>query len=207
MKQNAERAIRRILKHEGGFVHHAQDPGGATNKGITIATYRRHINPNGTIADLKALTTEQAVKVYRYQYWNAVRGDDLPAGLDYAVADFAVNSGPSRAIKYLQNVLGVKADGVMGPVTLAAAKKARPIITINLLCDDRLAFLKRLRTWNTFGKGWSSRVARVRRDAVSDASQAHVEPEPAKPPREGNENPQSNWLASMLAAILGAFRK
>lgn len=201
MKQNADRAIRRILKHEGGFVHHAQDPGGATNKGVTIATYRRYIKPNGTIADLKALTTDQAVKVYRYQYWNAVRGDDLPAGLDYAVADFAVNSGPSRAIKYLQNVLSVKADGVMGPVTIAAAQKARPIIAINLLCDDRLAFLKRLRTWGAFGRGWQRRVDEVRRDAVADASAAPVEDAPAKP------SPKSNWLADLLALIVGLFRK
>ncbi|MFG6591294.1 glycoside hydrolase family 108 protein [Sulfitobacter sp. 1A12157] len=196
----AEVSIARILRHEGGFVNHPKDPGKATNKGITIATYRRYIKASGTVADLKALTTEQAVKVYRYQYWNAVRGDDLPAGLDYAVADFAVNSGPSRAIKYLQNVLSVKADGVMGPVTIAAAQKARPIIAINLLCDDRLAFLKRLRTWGTFGRGWQRRVDEVRRDAVADASAAPVESTPAKPA-------QQHWLSALIAAILGVFRK
>ncbi|MCU0909782.1 MAG: glycoside hydrolase family 108 protein [Rhodobacteraceae bacterium] len=171
--------IPRILKHEGGYVNHPSDPGGPTNKGITLATFRRYISRNGTVADLKALTTDQAVRVYKAQYWDAVRADELPAGLDYAVADYAVNSGPGRAVKALQRVLGVAVDGKIGPVTLSAARAVSVAGAINALCDERMAFLRRLKTWPTFGKGWTRRVADVRADALRDA----VAPQrPAEPP-------------------------
>src|SRR5690606_31383462 len=124
MNKNFQQALEKVLKHEGGFVNHPADPGGATNKGITLATYRRYIKRNGTVDDLKALTTEQAGKVYKAQYWDKVRGDDLPSGLDYAVFDFAVNSGPAKAVKELQKVLGVTQDGIIGPITLEAARAA-----------------------------------------------------------------------------------
>jgi len=167
---NASRAIREILKHEGGYVNHPSDPGGATNKGITIATYRRYIKRSGTIADLKRLTTEQAIHVYKAQYWDKVRADDLPSGVDYAVADFAVNSGPSRAAKYLQAVVGVKQDGKIGPHTLKATRQMTAADVINRLCDNRLAFMKRIKggaSWKVFGRGWSRRVADVRAKSLA----------------------------------------
>jgi|TARA_R100000455_G_scaffold29778_1_gene20211 lysozyme family protein len=208
MKQNADRAIRRILKHEGGYVNHPRDPGGATNRGVTIGTLRSlgmDLDGDGDVdvTDLKRLTEADAVKVYKRFYWDKVEADFLPAGVDYAVADFAVNSGPSRAAKYLQNVLGVKADGDIGPVTIAAAQKASPVLTINLLCDDRLAFLKRLSTWDTFGRGWSSRVAGVRRDATADAKSSPVEAPPAPPATEIPGKP-SIWSA-IVAALQSIF--
>lgn len=161
-----DRALVAVLEHEGGYANHPKDPGGATNKGITIATFRKWVKRDGTVADLKKLTTEQAGKVYRGVYWNAIRGDELPAGLDYAVFDFAVNSGPTRAVRYLQGILGVKADGQIGPATLKAIKKKTAAELIQRLCDDRLAFLRRLNTWPTFGKGWSRRVGGVRNLAL-----------------------------------------
>jgi lysozyme family protein len=193
MKQNADMAIRKILEHEGGYVNHPDDPGGATNKGITIATFRSYIKRNGTIADLKALTTQQAVDVYKAQYWDAVRADDLPSGVDYTVADFAVNSGPTRAAKYLQAVLGVTQDGTIGPQTIAAANAiTNPKAIINNINADRLAFMKRIqggKLWKTFGRGWQRRV-----DAVRSTSLALVDAKPATP---------VHWLVALLQSLFG----
>lgn len=179
MRSNFERALDAVLKHEGGYVDHPSDPGGATNKGITIATFRKWVKRNGTKADLRRITDAQVAKVYRAQYWNKVKGDDLPSGIDYAVFDFAVNSGPGRAAKYLQGVLGVAQDGVIGPKTIAAAHAADPRSVINNLCDRRMAFLHRLSTWPVFGRGWSSRVRGVRQLALSLAPVAKQAPIPA----------------------------
>jgi lysozyme family protein len=184
MRANFERALANVLVHEGGFVHHPRDPGGATNKGITLATYRAWIDKNGTVSDLKRISADQVARIYRLGYWNAVRGDDLPGGVDYAVFDYGVNSGPGRAVKALQGILGVKQDGIVGPITLAAAKAADAVETIKRLCDQRMTFLSGLGTWDTFGKGWAKRVAGVREDALQLASQpaqAPEEPPPAVP--------------------------
>ncbi len=110
-----------------------------------------------TKAEVRALTVSAVAPIYRARYWNAVRGDDLPAGLDYAVFDFAVNSGPGRAVMALQRALGVADDGRLGPVTLAALAGKDPTALIADLCDDRMAFLRKLSTWGSFGKGWTSR--------------------------------------------------
>lgn len=167
MEANFRQALPLVLKHEGGFVNHPSDPGGATNKGITLGTYRQYVKKNGTVADLKAITDEEVAKVYKLFYWDAVKGDQLSAGVDYAMFDFAVNSGPGRAIKFLQHIAGVAQDGVLGPVTVAAVSALAPEKVVNQLCDDRLAFLKRLSIWSTFGKGWGRRVSDVRAHALS----------------------------------------
>lgn len=171
MDRNFARALPLVLKHEGGFVNLASDPGGATNRGVTLATFRAYVKPGGTVADLKAITDEQVATVYYRHYWAAVNAAALPSGIDYAVFDFAVNSGPARAAKYLQAILGVEQDGRVGPKTIAAAQKADQRLVVDRLCDNRLAFLKRITSggkllWNTFGKGWDRRVSEVRRDAL-----------------------------------------
>src|SRR5690554_4025264 len=181
MERNFPAALSAVLKHEGGYVDHPKDPGGATNKGITIGTFRKWVKKNGTKADLRAISDADVAKVYRKHYWSKVRGDDLPDGIDYAVFDFAVNSGPGRAAKFLQAVLGVPQDGAIGPVTIAAAHKAAPATVIHRLCDDRLAFLQRLSTWDAFKNGWRSRVLGVRNDALHMVAAA---PQPAPQPQE-----------------------
>lgn len=187
MQGNFEQSLKEVLKHEGGWSDHPKDPGGATNFGITIATFRKWIDKDATKDELRKITDDQVAHIYRKVYWNAVRGDELPSGLDYAVFDFGVNSGPSRAIKYLQAVLGVEQDGKIGPVTLQAVHKADVDDVIDALCDRRLAFLRALKTWPTFGKGWGSRVAGVRAKALTMAaagykpSTKHLGPE-TKPP-------------------------
>lgn len=167
MDRNFQRALSLVLKHEGGWSDHPKDPGGATMKGVTLANFRKYVKPNATKDDLRKITDQQLATVYRRFYWDAVSGAELPDGIDFAVFDFAVNSGPARAAQYLQKVVGAVPDGKIGPATVKATKSALPATVIHKLCDDRLAFLKRLKTWPTFGKGWDRRVKEVRADALA----------------------------------------
>lgn len=149
------------LKYEGGFVNNPADPGGATNKGITLNTYRHFLNPNGSISDLKAITDEEVRQIYAGGYWNVVRGDSLPRGVDLCVFDFAVNSGPSRSVKYLQAIVGCQGrdiDGFIGVKTLDLVNNMDPTTIVALMKTKRMAFLMSLGTWVTFGKGWKARV-------------------------------------------------
>jgi len=177
MDRNFKISLKEVLKHEGGWSDHHSDPGGATMKGVTIATFRAYVNPKGTKEDLKKITDAQLETVYRRQYWDKVHGAELPDGVDFAVFDYAVNSGPSRAVKDLQKVVGVSQDGKVGPKTLEAIKAMGSRNVINKLCDTRLAFLNRLKTWPTFGKGWTKRVAGGRDFALGLSSK----PTPERP--------------------------
>jgi lysozyme family protein len=151
-----------VLSHEGGYVNHRADPGGPTNKGITQKVYDAYRVYNGMLKQsVRNITSTEVSDIYNRQYWKLIRGDSLPTGLDYAVFDFAVNSGVSRAIKYLQHLVGTAPDGVIGLVTLAAvSNKARNNIEamIAQYCADRLAFMQSLHTFATFGVGWTRRV-------------------------------------------------
>jgi len=214
MNANFARSLAAVLRHEGGFSDHPADNGGATNKGVTLATYRKLVNPAGTVQDLKRITNDEVAKVYRVGYWDVIQGDALPSGVDYATFDYATNSGPGRAVKALQGVLGVPVDGIVGPVTLAAAKAADPIVTIDKLCAERMAFLKRLDDWPVFKNGWTTRVGDVRDDAIqmtaapiprpsSPTIHPH-EPEPedaiAPPPEKKSGN--IGWIATLILVAL-----
>lgn len=165
MQANFETANKLVLLTEGGYVNNKRDPGGPTNKGITLTTARKDISPTFTLAQLKALTDAQAGIVYKREYWDKVRGDDLPDGLDYATHDYGVNSGPARPARVLQRLVGVAEDGVIGSVTLAAIAKRDRDELVDALCGERLAFMKSLGTWETFGAGWTNRVNGVRTHA------------------------------------------
>ena len=170
MRENLETALRLIRRHEGGYVDHPDDPGGATNLGITHATLAAWRGKPVTKQDVRNLTVAEAAAIYRARYWDAVRGDELPAGVDLAVFDFAVNSGPGRAIRTLQTVLGVPQDGALGPVTMAALAKAPGAVTVIVdLCDARMRFLRGLRTFGTFGRGWTNRVNNIEDEALKVA--------------------------------------
>lgn len=163
---NFQKKLDLVLRWEGGYVNHPKDPGGATNLGVTQKTLSSWLGRPASIAEVKALTPVKVSPIYKKQYWDKVAGDDLPEGLDYAVFDYAVNSGPSKAIKDLQKVLGVAADGIIGINTLRAVEGRNPADLIVKLCDLRMAFLRRLKTWKTFGKGWERRVNGVRQEAL-----------------------------------------
>src|SRR5690606_40800811 len=106
-------------------------------KGVTLATFRAHYGKSKTVDDLKKITGTQLQKIYKSGYWDKVRGDELPSGVDYAVFDYAVNSGPGQAIKHLQEVVGVKVDGIIGPATLAAVNAANVTQQLYEPCDRR----------------------------------------------------------------------
>jgi lysozyme family protein len=208
MIRNFERSLSAVLKHEGGYVDHPKDPGGATNLGITIGTAkanRMDLDKDGDVdkADVRLIKPSDAGPVYKARYWDAVRGDDLPYGVDYAVFDYAVNSGPARAAMHLQEVVGVAPDGKIGPLTLAAVASWDAVALIEALCAKRIAFLKRLSTWGTFGKGWSSRVSgvlRLAKDmAIAMPTPAPIPTKPQAPPPETRKSP----LAAIVAVLIG----
>jgi lysozyme family protein len=167
-----DEALRRLLAHEGGYTNHPADRGGPTNFGITIHDYRRYVKHDASAADVRAMNLNEAQSIYRAKYWNAMRCDALPAGVDYCVFDYGVNSGTGRAPKVLQRVLGVAVDGMIGPATIAAACACDAAQIINAVCDERLHYLQRLKTWPVFGKGWARRVREVRAAALAMAANA-----------------------------------
>ena len=170
-EDNFERSLAVVLAHEGGYVDHPSDPGGATNMGITRRTLAewRGVAPYTDLpkAEVRALTRAEAEAIYRARYWDACRCADMPAGLDLALFDFAVNSGPFRAVTTLQALVGVARDGIVGPVTLGAVAERAPAALIEALCRERLGFLERLATFATFGRGWTKRVGAVREAALA----------------------------------------
>lgn len=166
MRGNFPRSLEMLLEHEGGFVHHPRDPGGMTNLGVTKAAWEEHVGHRVDEAVMRRLTPETVAPFYKEKYWDKVKGDYLPAGVDHAVFDFAVNSGVSRASKSLQRVVGLRPDGIIGTRTLDAVGKMDPAEIVARLSSDRLAFLQKLPTWPTFGRGWRRRVASVQLQAT-----------------------------------------
>ena len=164
MKENYPQALKQVLKYEGGYVDHPKDPGGPTNKGVTQAVYDNwRKSQNLTIQSVRAIADSEVAAIYKNLYWDRISGDLLPAGVDFAVFDFAVNSGVSRAAKTLQAVVGVTQDGVIGPATIQATKTYVAMSVTN----KRLAFMQSLSIWSTFGKGWSARIADVKKQIIA----------------------------------------
>lgn len=163
-----------VLAHEGGYTNHPRDPGGATNKGVTQKVYDAYRTTKGEkLRSVRSITMPEVTDIYRSRYWNLAHCDHLPAGLDYAVFDYAVNSGVSKSIKDLQRTINsfagnrlpilapLKVDGIAGEDTTDAAKMIAEVdeeAFIESFCARRMSFLKSLKTWKTFGKGWARRV-------------------------------------------------
>jgi hypothetical protein len=167
MKENLIPSMKALMRHEGGFSNHPADPGGMTMLGVTQRVWEAWVGHPVDEKVMRSLTPEKVAPMYKRQYWDKVAGDSLPSGVDHAVFDFAVNSGPGQAAKTFQRVLGVTVDGAIGPQTLA---KALSIDSSKLIADynaARLAFMQALPTWDTFGKGWSTRVAQVTTEATN----------------------------------------
>lgn len=169
-------ALAHLKQFEGGYVNDPADPGGCTNMGVTIATFRRYISPRGTCADLRAMTWLEAEPVYRQIYWDKVWGDALPAGLDLLVFDHAVNAGPKHAVKLLQRLVGANPDGAMGPVTLdRVARAGRADRLIERYTQARLRYYRSLtRLFTRFGRGWTRRAKAAEDVALQLARQAQA---------------------------------
>lgn len=176
-----ERALPVVLTHEGGFANHPHDPGGATMRGVTQRVYDAFRKRRGlALQSVREISEIEIQMIYRLQYWNEIRGDDLPEGVGYVVFDAAVNSGPRRAIMWLQRAVGANlVDGQMGEATLALVANHRDHDQlIAEMLKIRLGFMQALKTWKHFGRGWSSRVADVKKRGQAWAT-GSVGPEPA----------------------------
>lgn len=157
-------AVEFTLRHEGGYVNDPKDPGGETNFGISDRRDGKidgqaDINGDG-LPDvaISKLSVTQAEQIYYRNYWIPCRCDYLPPSVAVVLFDTAVNCGNRRAIQMLQKVIGVKEDGVIGPMTINAANKLDAFGTSRLMADERLAFYRELKTFSRFGKGWTKRV-------------------------------------------------
>ena len=199
-----------ILAHEGGWADHPSDPGGATMKGITIGVFAKWKGRSVTKEELRAISDAEVAAIYRRNYWDRVRAGDMPAGLDLVAFDAAVNSGVGQSAKWVQRALNVKDDGKIGDDTIEAAWRADTRSVISNACDRRLAMLRGLRTWPTFGRGWQLRVDDIRKRALDMAS-APVASRPLspKPVADRVTQPRSHQgpLAAFFAAIAALFKR
>lgn len=155
-----DQVIERVLDSEGGYVFDPRDPGGETRFGIAKRSY-----PD---VDIKSLTREQAVEIYRRDFWTRVQGDQLPPAVAFQVLDAAVNHGTGNAVRWLQRAAGVADDGVIGPQTVAAVKRADIADLVLAFNAERLEFYAKLTTFDAFGRGWVRRVAGNLRYAAKD---------------------------------------
>lgn len=176
MKSTYEVCLPLLLAHEGGYTNHPSDPGGPTNFGITIFDYRKYVKSAASAADVRAMTVDEAKRIYRTHYWDAQRCDELPAGLDYVVFDYGVNSGVGRSARVLRRLLGLPdRPATISNEVIAAVHAAHATTLVNMICNERLRFLRALRTWPTFGTGWSRRVTEVKATALAMADKEDLD--------------------------------
>ena len=166
MNQNLDKCMEMLLVHEGGYVNHPSDPGGMTNLGVTKKTYDHHHGTDIDEEGMRNLTVEDVMPIYRTMFWERCRCQDLPSGVDWAVMDWAVNSGPGRAAKALQRAAGAFEDGATGPQTLMAVQASQPEEIINRMAVHRDSYYRSLSTFDTFGRGWLRRNDETREQAL-----------------------------------------
>ena len=146
-----DQCFEKLINFEGGYSNNSQDKGGETQFGISKRSYPQ--------LDIKALTLDAAKIIYKRDYWDRAQCDSLPPALAYLIFDAAVNSGIGQSIRFLQRALGVADDGAMGPLTVAAVRRMDAESVCGRFLGQRLDFMTRLSTFDTFGKGWSRRIA------------------------------------------------
>ena len=159
-----------VLQAEGGFVRNPNDPGGATNLGITLGTLSQWLGEQATVDSVRALTPETVAPIYDKLYWAPIHGDSLPVGVDLMCFDAAVNMGDSTSIRFLQDAVHVAVDGVCGPATLAAVKAADADALISSISSARMAYYRSRPTFPVFGNGWLARLAKTTAQALKDAA-------------------------------------
>ena len=196
MKANFDACMAEVFKYEGGYVNDQHDPGGETNLGISKRSYPKE--------NIRGMTRARAAQIYRRDFWDKLRCDELPAGLDLVAFDAAVNSGPARGAKWLQQALGVAVDGKVGLATIGAAKNTYAPAAVMRAIGFRRAFLKTLPTWERYKNGWNKRLDSV--EAVASAMAGHDVPvrpdvEPVAP------QPAAVWWWAALWKIFEQFTK
>ena len=167
---NFDECLQIILHHEGGYVNHPKDPGGMTNLGVTKRVYEDWVGYAVSEHTMQNLTEEDVAPIYKKNYWDRVKGDDLPEGLNLCVFDFGVNAGTGRAAKYLQVMIGTVADGGIGPNTSRALDEYVSLHglneTIEKYQENRQRYYEKLKTFKTFGSGWTRRVNETTQSAL-----------------------------------------
>jgi lysozyme family protein len=201
MKSNFKDALKHVLVHEGGYADHPKDPGGATMKGVTLLVYKNHFGEDKTKDDLRNISNSELQKIYKTGYWNKCHCDELPSGIDYAVFDAAVNSGPGRGARWLQAAVGAKQDGGIGAKTLAKVAGFDTVSVINKMCDSRLHFLQGLTNWQTFGRGWQRRVDGVRQTALKLAGETVPEVVPSIDFKTVKKGSKGVWVKKLQEAL------
>jgi lysozyme family protein len=167
MKDNFDRCLAFVLKEEGGYTDDTRDPGGITNLGVTRATWQQWVGHVVSPQEMKDLTPSLVTPLYRERYWNPVKGDIMPSGLDLCLFDSGVNQGPGTAVKVLQTILGVTADGAFGAKT-AAALEGKPLSElVQKFCQERTARYHNTKNFDLYGKGWLKRVERCQSEALA----------------------------------------
>ena len=167
MRNNFDQCMKWVLHHEGGFVNHPDDPGGITNHGVTKKVYEEWVEREVSEQEMRDLTHEDVAPIYKKNYWDRLRADDLPSGVDFCTFDWGVNSGTSRSAKALQRMVGVTADGGIGPMTLQAVANHEPQDLIEQMHYVRDQFYRSLSTFGTFGNGWTRRNNETKDQALS----------------------------------------
>ena len=172
MKENFEKSLEMLLHHEGGWSWHSEDPGGMTNFGVTKKVYEAWVGREVSEQEMRDLTPEKVAPIYKKNYWDKLRGDDLPGGLDFAAFDWGVNSGTGRPAKVMQKYIGATQDGAIGPKSLGLIAENDPGNIIQYLYEQRQKFYERLKTFETFGKGWTRRNQETLKAALEMANEA-----------------------------------
>ena len=175
MKENWDQAFKQMLASEGGFTDDERDNGnklpdgrkGSTMLGVTQFNWEQHVGHQVTHDDMRKLTPADVEPLYKKKYWDVVRADELPSGIDYLVFDMGVNAGPGRSIKLLQAAVGVTPDGGFGPITMKAVQAADPVKLIQDFSDAKEDFYRGLNDFSVYGTGWLNRVVAVKQKATS----------------------------------------
>lgn len=155
-----------LLEHEGGYVNHPKDPGGETNLGITKRTWAKWLGRDINEGEMKELTPEDVAELYKKEYWDRLKCDNLPTGLDFFCFDWGVNSGTGRSAKALQRIISVAQDGAIGPKTLRALEDHNAKEVVDLMHSRRQEFYENLTTFETFGKGWTRRNKKALKQSI-----------------------------------------
>ena len=211
MKANFGNCLKLTLQHEGGYVNHPRDPGGATNYGVIQRTYDGWRKAMGKAPQtVRDITMGEVHSIYRNNYWRKVKGDYIPIGIDYTVFDASVNSGTGRGPKWTQAALGLRPDGIVGPKTIAALEaldEQGVVTTIKKANGRRLGFLKGLRHWSTFGRGWSRRVLEVEAGSIGMVSGPHVLRDESKASKKAIAKEASGGVTTGLGgtAVIGTM--
>jgi len=167
MQNNFEKCLEMLLHHEGGYVNDSRDSGGMTNLGVTKRVYDKWIDRESTEQEMRDLTPEDVAPIYKKNYWDRVKGDLLPSGLDWACFDWAVNSGSGRPAKAVQRAVGATVDGAIGKKTVALVMEKDPEFIIDYVYIVRKAFYEGLDDYKHFGRGWSRRNKETLKQALS----------------------------------------